>query len=202
MYSQCREEEVILNWFKNRSIGKLLDIGACDPFYLSNTRALIEIGFSGVLVEPVPSAVEIFKKEYKNNNKIEICSNAIDTTVGIKDFYIGQDSYLSTLSKEFTQNPNLLALNFKYKLSKVEAITPNMLFEKYGYDFDFIDLDVEGSNWDILQLIPFEKLNKLSLICIEHKHDDFKTINSFMIERGFTEVYKNTLNVIYKKDKG
>ena len=53
-YSQAAEQPHILKAFEGRPPGRLLDIGAWNPFTFSHSRALIEMGWFGVLVEPSP----------------------------------------------------------------------------------------------------------------------------------------------------
>jgi hypothetical protein len=48
-YSQNKEEEVILNYF-NGHVGTFVDLGANDGITFSNTRALAERGWKGVLI--------------------------------------------------------------------------------------------------------------------------------------------------------
>ena len=54
MYSQRDEEKYILEAFDGKTDGRFLDIGAWHPTVFSNTRALIEMGWSGVMIEPSP----------------------------------------------------------------------------------------------------------------------------------------------------
>ena len=54
-YSQYGEDLIILGAFAGRTEpGTLLDIGAWHPTIFSNTRALIELGWAGVIIEPSP----------------------------------------------------------------------------------------------------------------------------------------------------
>jgi FkbM family methyltransferase len=100
MYSQNNEEEFILTFFKYRQRGLFLDIGAFDPFALSNTRALYERGWSGVLVEPGKNQIKKLEDEYKNSDRIEICPYAIAENNGEFDFYVTPDDALSTLDED------------------------------------------------------------------------------------------------------
>ena len=52
-YSQNNEQEFILNYF-NGYKGTFLDLGAYDGIELSNTRALMELGWLGMCFEPNP----------------------------------------------------------------------------------------------------------------------------------------------------
>lgn len=54
MYSQNQEEKYILNHFKDKQ-GTFLDLGAYNGKELSNSRALVELGWAGCCVEPHPT---------------------------------------------------------------------------------------------------------------------------------------------------
>lgn len=54
-YSQNKEQTIILKYFEGQ-LGYFLDIGGNDGETLSNTRALAQLGWRGVLVEPAEIA--------------------------------------------------------------------------------------------------------------------------------------------------
>lgn len=190
MYSQNNEEKTILQRFVNINEGNFLDIGAFDAFALSNTRALFEKGWSGVMVEPSPPRIEVLKGQVGEEERIQLCEKAISSTAGTVKFFYTDDA-LSTIEEK-----HLIKWNkHKFIESEVETITPEMLFDQYGYDFDFISLDVESNNWDVIQHIPFEKLTNLKMICVEHDNYD-KQMTSLLAKYGFKVVLRNPENII------
>jgi FkbM family methyltransferase len=195
MYSQNKEEEVILNHFKSKFDGRFLDIGAFHPFSLSNTRCLFERGWGGVFVEPNQKQVQIFKEEYDDIDRIEICDCALDEKSGDIIFYTTDCPTLSTTTTEHFKK---WGKKYKFSETKVKSISTEDFFDKYGYDFDFISLDVESTNWKLLNMLPFNKLNNLDLICVEYDNKYNEIIN-FMNNLGFTLIAKNGENVIMKK---
>ena len=80
-YSQNNEEEVILNYFDGK-IGTFLDVGANDGVTLSNTRALAERGWRGVLIEPSPKAFALLKENYKGKDGFYFYPFALGETNG------------------------------------------------------------------------------------------------------------------------
>lgn len=54
MYSQFYEETFILKAVEKCEGSRFLDVGAFHPTDKSNTRALYEAGWSGVMIEPSP----------------------------------------------------------------------------------------------------------------------------------------------------
>lgn len=79
-YSQRGEQPVILDYFKGFA-GTLLDIGANDGITFSNSRALLELGWYGVLVEPSEKTFEQLTKNCEPFIRQVILHN-----VGIADF--------------------------------------------------------------------------------------------------------------------
>src|SRR5262249_30227089 len=80
MYSQNDEESIITGYFGGRA-GNLLDIGAYDGVSFSNSRRLIELGWSGALVEPLPHAAGLCRALYRDN-----------PTISVQEYAIGPDN--------------------------------------------------------------------------------------------------------------
>lgn len=192
-YSQNDEQKYILEHFKHVNNGRFLNIGAFDAFALSNTRCLYEKGFKGVLVEPSPPRLKIITEQYKDDPDVLICDKAISSKSGVVDFYITEDA-LSSIEETHTKK----WFNKKFEKSTVEVITPTQLFDKYGYDFNFISLDVESNNLDVVRHIPFDKLTELSLFIVEY--DNYADeMNDIIKKYEFIEIHRNGENLIFKR---
>jgi FkbM family methyltransferase len=165
MYSQNNEEKIILDYFSNK-VGKFLDIGAYNPFVFSNTRKLVELGWSGVYVEPSPKCFESFLIEYKDNNKITLCNFALGEKNGTIDFYDSNGDAISTTEVSHKKTWESKGGNYT-KISVPVVTTPDFL-EKHGENVDFISIDTEKTNIKILDSIEFLFWDKISMLCIEH----------------------------------
>ncbi len=176
MYSQNQEEKYILDYFKDQKVGQVLDIGANDGITFSNSLALIEKGWHAVLVEPSPDCCEKLHLLHKTNS-VAILKAAIGKVSGTFDF--NESGQL-----------NDPALNGKENLSLVSTLVPeekkrwnklNMTWKEYPVNvlcwkdfrkvvpdkFDFITIDAEGVDWEILQQIDLKETGT-KLVCIEH----------------------------------
>ena len=195
MYSQNQEEIHILNSLADISNGRFLDIGAYDAKDLSNTRALFEKGWGGVLVEPGEPQLKGLHAEYDEHENISICERAVSAVDGPIRFYT--TDYCTTLYTTDQSHMDKWDIA-KFDETTVESISPKSLFERYGYDFDFISLDVEGGNWDMLQLLPFDKLTNLKCICVEY--DSFyRECIDLLRSNGFIQVYRSGENIVAMK---
>ena len=146
-----------------------MDIGAHDGQTFSNTRALVLKKWGGVCVEPSPSVFPTLQKRYQDNPKIQTLEFAITDITGIIDFYDSGGDLISTISKNHVKLW-LSKAGVVFKTIKVNSLTILDLFELIGYDFNFVSLDVEGTNWNVFSQFPFNKLEKTKMICVEYEH--------------------------------
>jgi len=216
-YSQTGEQEFIECFFQGYQ-GSYLDIGAFDGVKMSNTLRLSELGWNGTLLEASPVTFKKLQKNYQERNikNCEIINKALVPNYWCKDLnfyesYIieknGKDTIgLGTFSKEHL---------IKYPwINHVESIPVNYIkildfFNLYGYEYNFISIDVEELNFELVLDIPWANFTKLKLICIEADvesyrfHNFFEHFNfKFIAQRGanifytkFPVVYSNSLNI-------
>jgi FkbM family methyltransferase len=166
MYSQNNEEEIILNYFKGK-IGKFLDIGAYNPFNLSNTRALVELGWKGIYIEPSSSCFSSFVDTYKDDPNIQLFNFALGDHNGKVDFYDSGGDAISTLDlghKDKWEKGS----SIQYKKTTVDLVSTEEFFLEHGKDIDFLSLDTESTNIQIFDQIPSSFWDRVSLFCIEH----------------------------------
>lgn len=191
-YSQNNEQEVIVKHFAGRR-GRFLDIGAYDGKKFSNTYRLLELGWSGVMVEPSPSTIESLRRNIEPfNSKVIVMQCAITDADGPIDFYDDGGGAVATTSIEHVRKWEKAA---KFTQCKVEGMTPRTLLDEVGTDFDFINIDVESANLDVLHAIPFHRLPGLSLICIEHDREQ-KRIMELLDGFEFRKLHENAENLI------
>jgi len=165
MFSQRDEEKYILRFFKGGQ-GRFLDIGAYDGKTFSNTHQLALQGWGGVCIEPSPSVTGPLEKLYWNNNKIKILKVGIGVKRGTFPFYNFYGDAVGTFDIEHAK---LWSEKGKRKWIEiqVEVITVDDLFSHIDYNFHFVNIDAEGWSFAILQNLPFDKLTKLKMICVE-----------------------------------
>ena len=200
MYSQNNEEQVLLDYFKNFK-GNLLDIGANDGIILSNSRKLLELGWSGDLIEPSPKAFKKLKKLYSRKRKIKTYNLAIAEYTGIMLLFAsgthlnnGDSCLLSTLSlkdKEKWQSTT------EYNEVNVDVFTWND-FNKENKKYDFITIDAEGYDLIILKQLNLNEL-ECKCLCIEHNGINLNAINEEMSKYNYKVISQNLENIIYAK---
>lgn len=199
-YSQNNEQEVILKYFEGQT-GVFLDIGANDGVTFSNVRALAELGWRGVFVEPSPKAFERLKANYE----------------GLKGFYFYNFAIADHNGKVFLQESGPLVSKddvalvstihqkemkrfigaTQYESVEVPCLRWKTFINRPPLkDFDFITIDVEGSEMDIL---PELDLTNTKMVCVEFNgHAHLKQEYEKYLT-GFKLIYTSAENLIYAK---
>jgi len=196
MYSQKDDEIYILKYFSKLSKGQFLDIGANNGVVFSNTRRLVELGWSGVCVEPDPSAFKSLIENNLDRSNIILINAGLGETSGLKEFYAFKDSLLSSFNLEQREIWKNAPPTRNYY---VNQITWDQLLKLVSYNFDFVNIDAEGMSCDLLKVLPFKKLQP-QMICVEHDGDVFK-IDAIFQSVGYKEYHTNDLNCLYvRKD--
>lgn len=203
-YSQNNEQDYILEYFKEQPFGIFLEIGAFDPFVFSNTRCLVETNlWKGYYVEPSMSCYMKFINEYVNKEskylgKIEVLNYAIGSENKIVDFYDSMGDAVSTTNIQHKEKWET-GYGSVFEKTKVQMITFDKLFYMGVHDkIDFLNLDVESTNIELLNLIPDWFWVDLKMLCIEHDNQQDYIIGKLQ-PFGFKELHRNGENLIIAK---
>ena len=164
-YSQLGQDLFVLDYFKNAKGLYFVDVGANDGITLSNTYLLEkDFEWKGVCIEPDP---EVYKKLVENRTCHTVNKpvyNASDVEV---QFQIRQDSMLSGISeylKRHTTQPNK-----ELTLIKTKTLTDILDEAKAPRHIQYLSLDTEGSEYEILKGLDFSKYS-FEIIDVEHNY--------------------------------
>lgn len=204
-YAQQGEDLIIKFIFNTLGITKpsYIDIGAHDPFYLSNTAILYSTGSRGINIEPNPNLISKFKVFRKRDTNLNI---GISDHEGILDFFIMSEPTMSTFSSsEAYRIDQETRIKIK-EIKKVPILSLDKVLEKhFNNNFpDLLSLDVEGIEEIILESIDFTKWAP-KVICLEtltysengkeiKKHD----LINYVLSKGYfvyADTYVNTIFV-------
>ena len=210
-HSQHGEQQVITDYFKG-FLGALLDIGSNDGITFSNSRALLERGWYGVLVEPCEKTFVTLTKNCEpfvrqvllhNVGIADYCGTSeffeSGSLVGKKDHSL-VSSMKETETKRWTKKSKPSDPIVSFTKTKVPVIDFATLLKNSGCDhFDFITIDVEGMEVEILKQIDIKSLG-CKMICIEYNgKSELAEIYDSLIPHPV--LYKNKTNIIYAESK-
>lgn len=188
-YSQSGEQELILKHFQGMmEPGLFLDVGAGDGMTGSNTRALYEMGWEGILVEPNPA---MFVKLVENCRfpTVTLINAAIAPQTGLTKFYINETPGWCSLDERWVKE--------KEGFHETEVLGITFQDIRLPHGIDFMSVDAEGTDAAIIQSLP--DYVRPSLIVAEcDKFDNAERIDSCLISRGYTKAWSTLGNVAYR----
>jgi len=194
-YSQIGQDRYYIEQVaKFKCNGIFLDIGAYDGITGSNSYFLEKnLNWKGLLIECNPEIVN----ECRKNRNAYICDKAIyKESNTMIDFIIprgkeitGGKAQLSGI-KDYLREESISCFNESYKehtIIKVATININELLEQYDmYIIDYMSLDIEGYELEILKQIDFNKYKILYLTvdhaCIPRYQNE---INTYLLSQGY-----------------
>jgi FkbM family methyltransferase len=178
--------------FQGKSEGVFIDIGAHDGYLFNNTYFLETARkWRGICIEPLQ---EPFKSLQKNRSAICI-NGCIGGQEGTADFFAvsGRPEQLSGLASTYPAvhkerlEREVAWYNGSYQVIKVPVYELNKVLENNGLrEVDFISLDTEGSELEILKSIDFDKYH-IRVLCVENNYNS-EDVREFMKSNGFQKI--------------
>jgi FkbM family methyltransferase len=164
--SQLGQDIFALKQNNLKQEGFFIEIGASDGIELSNTFLLEkEFGWNGVLVEPARDVQQNLQK----NRSAKILNIAL-TSSDKPYINFSEKGVLSTVSDYRYLDLHSKDRRFSKKYFVKNDTLLNILEDnKCPRIIDFLSIDTEGSEYDILRNFNFNKY-KFRAICIEHNY--------------------------------
>ncbi len=190
MYSQFYEETFILKAVEKCEGSTFLDVGAFHPTDKSNTRALYEAGWSGVMIEPSPVPMRNLLAAYGNDKRIELIEAAVTLEPGLVKLHVTDDAITTSSEAEFE---TWKEAGGYIGSMHVPGITLEQIANQFGGN-DFISLDAEGTSVDLFLkaiIIGWEP----KCWCVEHNSRQVEVMRSAET-RGYHCVHLNSTNMV------
>lgn len=202
-YSQQDEEHFIREAVKGIEKGRLLDLGACHPTWLSNSRALIESGWSAVLVDCNPYSLYTLAGFYGGTTptpRVEvfqaaICAEGFQKKVQVQ---LTEDA-VSTFDQ--ATHEKWKDTVFYYGVMTAIAISVNDLLMHFPGPYDFVNIDLEGQSTEVF--FHFLSLAHAQgwaprCICIEYDNE-LVAVKARALSAGYAITHDNGTNLILEK---
>ena len=195
MYSQNGEETHIARIVGDQS-GRFLDIGAYNPKLFSNTRALYERGWSGVMVEASPGPFMDLLIEYGKCDRVELVCAAVSTAAKCLTRFQHSEAGVGTSNESHYQKWRDKA-DFDGRFW-ASTITLPELEHYFGRDFDFINIDVEGESAELFLYAVKDCRWRPKCWCVEHDGQQ-EQLTLQALKCGYSQYHINGENVIYSR---
>jgi FkbM family methyltransferase len=167
-----------------------VDIGANDGITVSNTAYFdMDMGWKGICIEPHPTAFKKLQQSRPNSTNLNICISDED---GVVDFLSidGYSEMLSGIQKHYHPN-HIDRINreisqkggTKQTLKITSKSLKNVLNEHNVEKVDYLSIDTEGSEYEILNSIDFDSVD---IRVISTENSSKKDIRGFLDSKGYT----------------
>jgi FkbM family methyltransferase len=192
-YSQDGEQAVIIA--HSGKPGVFLDIGANDGVSFSNTRALVDLGWQGVHVEPGTAAFAKLKQNLPNACAFQVAVSDKDGEAAFHESDANSRHMVSSLVESELQRWNC----YTFATVQVKTVTVASLLKLAKLSrVDFLSIDAEGSDLLIFRQFDLSALG-VRLVCVEHNGRDITPFDTHAASHGMKRIFKNAANVIYLK---
>lgn len=193
-YGQMGEDKHIYSrYFPSLRGGTFLEMGALDGIKYSNTKFFEDsMGWSGVLIEPIPSAFEALRT---NRPRCISYNVAVSKREGLLDIY--NHGAVSSVKENTTED----FFEGWHKNNNIEIIkVPSKRLDTVLHDsgikrIDFWSLDVEGSEYEALETMDWSI--PVYLICIEKQNERKVICDSILRANGFVFIEELAHNEVW-----
>lgn len=210
-YGQWETDRIIEQYFEKGYKGCCIEVGAADGIKGSNTKFFEDQGWEVLCIEPN----YLFKESLKARKNVLFYAVSDKNTEGyLKVFKVGDKSIMSSISslnpddRLVEDHSHIIKDTFKIKvpvrtLPAILETLPivlkkeSIIFEGQLF-FDFISIDTEGTELDVLKGWDFDKY-KVHLFVVENNYDD-SIIVDFMKSKNYVRDQRYKINDFYVRE--
>ena len=193
------EDTAILDYFKDKKNGFYVDVGCYHPIHRNNTYLLYKKNWRGINIDVSQFSVELF--DHLRPDDLNYNCAVSNKNEKVKLFFQKELSQLSTIEND--QAKKVFQGNIKEK--EIQAFTLDEILNRDKYrnvKIDFLNIDVEGADFKVLNGLSFQKFNP-ELICVEI-HDkeikESKTYN-FLKDKNYQLIWSGVFSHLFSLKK-
>jgi FkbM family methyltransferase len=153
-YAQNFEDVMLARLFAGQEHGFYVDVGAWDPHLLSTTKHFYLRGWRGINIEPIESRCRLFRDARPRDTNLNV---AIAQAPGETAFWVcPDDDSRSTADRgaaEALKTQGLSVAETRVPTRRLDEV----LSEHAPADIDFVKIDVEGLEAEVIGTMSFER---------------------------------------------
>lgn len=187
---------IVQNIFRNQKNGYYIDVGCQHPIKNNNTYLLHKKGWSGINIDLDKDNINLFNSSRPYDHNVNIAASNKINEVDL--FFFHKKSPINTIDKKTSQFQ-------KAQISSIKKIKTNTLdniiesSKYYNKKFDFLSIDVEGHELQVLEGLDFNKYSP-NVLVVEYLDLDVSKleVKNLNIENIInTEIYKFLISKNY-----
>lgn len=183
------EQTLVREFFDNKSTGFYVDVGANHPTLESQTYHLEQLGWDGLMLEPLPDFFSILQTQRKGRAIQAACSSPENHLKKLKLLVAGGHSTLNSSPIAVgTTSSNYI---------EVECKTLDSILEENGApkNFDFISIDIEGHEMEMFKGFSLDKWQPRLILLEDHVTSHEK--HNHLTTHGYQLLLRTGLNSWY-----
>ena len=187
--AEHNEQELIRQFFGNKPDGFFVDVGANEPVYLSQSWHLEQLGWRGIMIEPLPAYCDQLRTQRTNPVVQVACSSPENHGQTLKLLVAGGHSTLNAapiaLGTESREYADVMCRTLDSTLQDCNV----------PVNFDFVSIDIEGHEMEMFKGFTLRRwLPKLVLL---EDHVTSHDKHNFMTSCGYQLILRTGLNSWY-----
>ena len=191
-YSKSQQlQDLLALYFAEFQKGFFVEFGATNGIDLSNTQLLEKrYGWSGILAEPA----RIWQEALQDNRSCHISDYCVYSSSGaVLNFSETGTAELSTIS-EYVDSDSHHTSRLKrksYTVKTISLVDLLLSFDAPSY-IDFLSIDTEGSEFEILKDFDFNKF-KFGFISVEHNFTPSDgMVHQLLAKNGYVRILQHS----------
>lgn len=206
-YGQYGEDFLLQRFFDCQKTGFFVEVGAFDGVFLSNTLLFEQHGWSGICIEPHPEYFHLCQKARRNS----LCLNAAcvsEDKESLVPFFVEElglfSGMLGDREADVRSRYEKHGLSFQgFNRINVPALTLNSILARNlspGTPIDFISIDVEGTELDVLRGLDLSRFRPRVLVIEANTSAAREALDAYLKDFGYVNSGWLKINSFYVTD--
>ena len=186
--AQFGEDRLLDERFGHKTNGYYVEVGAYNGVDLSNTFYFEGIGWTGVLIEADPEMAEVCRAA-RRNSKVVNCAVVAPDSPPLVTFEVSEECRgLSSLLLDADHRNRIKRFTGRVKIRRVRVpgrTLDSVLQECGSPEIDFMTIDVEGNEWDVLRGFTISRWSPRVLILERNSFFPDRRIINYLHSNGY-----------------
>ena len=197
LVAQFGEDIIAWELLRPKTDGFFIEAGAFDGYHYSVTYGLEALGWTGLLVEPLPEPAARCAARRPHSRVVQAAlsrrgASGSATFRVLDDHYGGMLSYLSTTPQQ--ESDTSWAARREVT---VPVTTLDQLLKDHAAQIDLAVIDVEGGELDVLDGFDLSRFRPRVLIIEDNSHGRDPALSSHVTKFGYDLAFRFAVNDLY-----
>lgn len=201
-YSQHGEDATLDRIFNYKENGVFVEVGCIDGRRFSNSLCFEERGWTGLCIEAHPDYIDLLTQN-RPNSIVSACA-AGDNDADEITFYANRRGSLSTLDKgqeeRFRNDYAPYFSGFEEKSVPLRRLD-SLFAEHHLEDIDFVSIDVEGTEVQVLKGIDFSRFRPAVFLIESDSPEQESELDEIMEAAGYHKGFAISCNIFYFRER-